>query len=63
MSAERNIDVLLGDPRKAVLAMAIPIMVSLFVAEINTVVDRAWCSGMGSDPLAAVAIVRPFYNV
>ncbi|MBE6517599.1 MAG: MATE family efflux transporter [Thermoplasmata archaeon] len=63
MSSNRKVDILLGDPKKAIIAMAIPIMVALFVAEINTVVDRAWCSGMGSDTLAAVAVVRPIYNV
>lgn len=63
MSAERNVSTLLGDPRKAIIAMAVPIMVSLFVAEINTIADRAWVSGMGSDSMAAVAVVRPVYNV
>lgn len=63
MSADRNVSTLLGDPRKAIIAMAVPIMVSLFVAEINTIADRAWVSGMGSDAVAAVAVVRPVYNV
>ena len=63
MSSNKSVDILLGDPKKAILAMSIPIMVALFVAEINTIVDRAWCSGMGSDTLAAVAVVRPIYNV
>lgn len=63
MSSNKKVDVLLGDPKKAIIAMAVPIMIALFVAEINTVVDRAWCSGMGSDSLAAVAVVRPIYNV
>lgn len=63
MSANKSVDILLGDPKKAILAMSVPIMVALFVAEINTIVDRAWCSGMGSDTLAAVAVVRPIYNV
>lgn len=63
VSANRNVDILLGDSKKAIIAMSVPIMVALFVAEINTVVDRAWCSGMGSDILASVAVVRPVYNV
>ena len=63
MSSNKSVDILLGDPKRAILAMSIPIMIALFVAEINTIVDRAWCSGMGSDTLAAVAVVRPIYNV
>lgn len=39
--SEHHVTTLLGDPRKAVLVMAVPIMLSLFVAEANTIVDLA----------------------
>ena len=63
MDAEARVDLLLGNPRKAVVALAIPIIISLVVAEVNTLADRAWCSGMGVEALAAVALVRPIYSV
>lgn len=63
MDAEARVDLLLGNPRKAVVALAIPIIISLIVAEVNTLADRAWCSGMGVEALAAVALVRPIYSV
>lgn len=63
MDAETRVATLLGDPRKAVVAMAIPIIISLAVAEINSVADRAWCSGLGVEALAAISVVRPIYNV
>ena len=63
MDAETRVATLLGNPRKAVVAMAIPIIISLAVAEINSVADRAWCSGLGVEALAAISVVRPIYNV
>ena len=63
MDAEARVDLLLGNPRKAVVALAIPIIISLIVAEVNALADRAWCSGMGVEALAAVALVRPIYSV
>ena len=47
MDAEERVAVLLGNPRKAIMVMAVPIIVSLVVAEVNSLADRAWCSGMG----------------
>ena len=63
MDAETRVATLLGDPKKAVIAMAIPIMLSLVVAEVNSLADRAWCSGLGVDAIAAISVVRPMYNV
>lgn len=63
MDAESRVSTLLGDPRKAILAMFLPILLSLMVSEVNTLADRAWCSGLGVDALATISVVRPIYNV
>ncbi len=63
MDAETRVATLLGDPKKAIIAMAIPIMLSLVVAEVNSLADRAWCSGLGVEAIAAISVVRPMYNV
>ena len=63
MDAETRVATLLGDPKRAVIVMAIPIMLSLLVAEVNSLADRAWCSGLGVEALAAISVVRPMYNV
>ncbi len=63
MSTEGNISVLLGDPKKALRMMSLPLMLSLLVTEINSIADRAWCSGLGTDALAAIAVVTPIYFV
>ncbi len=63
MDAESKVTTLLGDPRRAILAMFLPILLSLMVSEVNTLADRAWCSGLGVDAIATIAVVRPIYNV
>ncbi len=63
MDAETRVATLLGDPKRAVVVMAIPIILSLLVAEVNSLADRAWCSGLGVEALAAISVVRPMYNV
>ncbi|MBR6204354.1 MAG: MATE family efflux transporter [Candidatus Methanomethylophilaceae archaeon] len=63
MDAEERVERLLGNPRKAVVRMAVPILVALLVAQLNVLADRMWCSGLGVDALAALAVAAPVYNV
>ena len=63
MDAEARVATMLGNPKRAIIAMAIPIILSLLVAEVNMLADRAWCSGLGVEALASIAVVRPIYNV
>jgi putative MATE family efflux protein len=63
MDAEGKVVALLGNPRKAIVRLAIPLFFALLVSQANVLVDRAWCSGLGVDTLAAVAVVAPLYNV
>jgi len=61
MTAEDRVSILLGNPRKAVIAMAIPIVISLVVSQVNVLADRAWCAGLGDDAMSAIAVVMPVY--
>jgi putative MATE family efflux protein len=61
MTAEDRVSVLLGEPREAVVIMAIPIIVSLLVSQANVLADRAWCAGLGDDAMSAIAVVMPIY--
>ena len=54
---------ILGDPKRAVLAMSLPIALALFLQYLNSVVDMFWVSGLGADAIAAVSIVTPLYSV
>ena len=61
MTAEDRISILLGNPKKAILIMAIPLVLSLLVSQINVIADRAWCAGLGDDAMSAIAVVTPVY--
>lgn len=54
---------ILGDPKRAVLVMSLPIALALFLQYLNSVVDMFWVSGLGADAIAAVSIVTPLYSV
>lgn len=54
---------MLGDPKTALRLMAVPMFVSLMVAQVNTFVDTFWCSSLGTVALAAVGIVTSFYLI
>lgn len=52
---------LLGDPRKAVLKISVPMMIAMFVSSMYNVADAVWVSGLGSNALAAVGLFFPFF--
>ena len=54
---------ILGDPKRAILMMSLPIALALLIQYLNSVVDMFWVSGLGADALAAVSIVTPTYSV
>ena len=56
----KNVKMLLGDPKKAILKLAIPIIIGGAVQTLYNFVDGIWVSGLGQDSLAAVGIFMPF---
>ncbi|MBR6204919.1 MAG: hypothetical protein IKQ60_07755 [Candidatus Methanomethylophilaceae archaeon] len=60
-SAEKDLGTMLGDPRKAVLTMSVPLIVSYLVVQANSFADASWCSGLGVDASSAVAAICPIY--
>ena len=61
MSSDKNVEILLGNQRKAIIALAIPLGIALLIQHINSFVDTLWVSGLGSDHMAALGIIAPIY--
>ncbi len=61
VSDESDLDVMLGDPRRAIRRMALPLIVSFAVVQINSFVDTSWCSGLGADATAGMTTISPIY--
>lgn len=62
-SKTKGVDTLLGDPKKAIVKLAIPMIVAMSVQNIYQLVDTYWVSGLGADALAAMGFVFPFFFI
>ena len=73
-NATKGVETLLGDPKKAIIKLAIPMIIAMSVQTIYNFVDALWVSGFGIQfftsvdvadigrlALAAIGFVLPFY--
>jgi len=56
-----GIKTLLGDPKKAIIKLALPMIAAMSVHIIYNLVDAIWVSGLGADALSAVGFFFPFF--
>ena len=56
-----DLEVLLGDPRKAVNSMFLPLFLAFAVVEVNQFVDVYWISGLGKTYAETISTSAPFY--
>jgi putative MATE family efflux protein len=58
-----GVKTLLGDPKHAIITLALPMIAAMSVQTIYNLVDAIWVSGLGADALAAIGFVFPFFFV
>jgi putative MATE family efflux protein len=58
-----DLDVLLGDHKKAIRSMFIPLLVAFAVIELNQFVDTFWISGLGRAASEAISVSVGFYGL
>ena len=58
-----GVRVLLGDQRKGIMALSIPIAIALFVQNLNNIVDSFWVADLGQNAMASLGIVYPIYCI
>ena len=63
MNYEKDLEILLGEPKKAIRSMAWAFLFAIAVIEINQFVDTFWVSGLGSVASSAVTTVVPIYGL
>lgn len=61
--SSNNIDIMLGNPKKALISMSIPLIVSLLITSFYNLIDAAWVSGLGADALAGVGFFTPIFMI
>lgn len=59
----KGVETLLGNPKRAVLLMALPMMVGMVAQSANNLIDAVWVAGLGPDALAAVGFVFPLFFI
>ncbi len=58
-----NIEIIKGDPKKAILKLSIPMMLSMFLIMLYNIVDSIWVAGLGPDSLAAIGFITPLFII
>jgi len=55
----KGVKALLGDPKKAILTLSLPMIVAMVVQTLYNLINRIWVSGLGTDASAAVGFAFP----
>ena len=57
----KGVQTLLGNPKKAIVKLSIPMIVAMSVHTLYSFVDGLWVAGLGPDALSAVGFFFPFF--
>lgn len=59
----KNIEMITGDPKKAIIRLALPMMLSMLLIMLYNLADSIWVAGLGADALAAIGFITPLFMV
>ena len=59
----KNIEMITGDPKKAIIKLSIPMMLSMLLIMLYNIADSIWVAGLGADALAAIGFITPLFMV
>ena len=59
----KNIDIIRGEPKRAIRKLALPMVLSMFLIMIYNLADSIWVAGLGADALAAIGFVTPLFMI
>ncbi len=62
-SKHSNIELITGDPKKAINKLAWPMMLSMLLIVFYNLADSVWISGLGADALAALGFITPLFII
>ena len=57
----KGVKTLVGDPKKAIMKLALPMIFAMSIQTIYNLVDAFWVAGLGANALAAVGLFFPFF--
>lgn len=57
----KGVQTLMGDPKKAIIQLSLPMIAALSLNSLYNFVDRLWVSSLGENALAATGFFMPFF--
>ncbi|WP_405307396.1 MATE family efflux transporter [Methanobrevibacter sp.] len=61
--SSNSVDLMLYNPKRALIKMSIPLIISLLITSFYNLIDAAWVSGLGADALAGVGFFTPVFMI
>ncbi|MEE1129765.1 MAG: MATE family efflux transporter [Methanobrevibacter sp.] len=61
--ANKNVELMRGEPEIAVKKLAIPIMISMLLTASYNIVDGIWVAGLGQAAIAGIGFVTPIFMI
>ena len=58
-----NVNIMLENPKRALIKMSLPLIISLLITSFYNLIDAAWVSGLGADALAGVGFFTPVFMI
>lgn len=63
IAGDSKIEKLISHPKRSIIGLSIPMIISLLLTIVNNIADAMWVSGLGADALAAIGIVTPLFII
>lgn len=63
MTKNKNIEMITGDPKNAIIRLSIPMMISMLLIMLYNIADSIWVAGLGPEALAAIGFITPLFMV
>lgn len=61
--ANKNIELMRGNPETAVRKLAIPLMISMLLTASYNIIDGIWITGLGEAAIAGIGFVTPIFMI
>ena len=61
--SSNNVDIMIKKPKKALINMSLPLILSLLISSFYNLIDAAWISGLGADALAGIGFFAPIFMI
>ena len=58
-----NIELIRGDPKKAINKLSVPMMASMLLIMAYNIADSVWVAGLGAEALAAIGFITPLFLI